>query len=775
MDTEMNNELYRTIFEAVVIADRVKEIRGKDYIIQMPDSSYRKFSEETVNKAIEVVLEQTVDYTFVYMEMIKKLRDSNYIIDPKVEKVLRIQNAIKDIKDAVNRKNKGKTFSEEEMQEQLYQEAMTRFIRHSVGELFMVSVIRKKFPQCEKNNSYIYDSCQKVFNVLDTASIYDEDIKTTVYGNLFSKSDSMINSIAKDFWRDSTLQDDDVKFYMENFMTEEEIKKLLSKYESDLMTRENMVKILTKLKNVPKECLIKLYIDGKINTAVFHDNVTIKDILNSDIEENKILELLSDKKGRPIFHHDETAEIWKAFEEGRISYSAVMQMKKWNYISTEQIIELYDNSQKHKIAVEIGNQQRVSDEKILEFFTPDVVTKNLRKQLNDKTKTFYNFTLKSIYQKSGKDIEGVVANNLIEKYREDRQQLVKESFALYDNGFFSAKTIKRLEISENNIISHCEKMGNRPEMVIDFYNAGAISQDSLVEIYGDLFEQKALELIQLGMDATAIEGFYSTEELINMVRESQLSFENLAKIKSDIKTGLDKSSKNGTGLVDLYLQGQLTYNELFGLADAGIITIDEANEINEKYDLAKKWEKLKKQGIFGSDIEGEEQSQKLNKTSKAGDVPTSGVAGIDEQYIWAMYEALGATEYLSIDSNKCPVFKDYVVVPIMEKKVAYLEGKDGRTYIVPIKILLEQINNPNGKLDLIGNAESRNGFNSNKQYIRSVNHTKNWGSNVVMKATEIPGVSFTRDEAKKFLASNNSIIQDILNSYNKRKNNAQVL
>ena len=126
-----------------------------------------------------------------------------------------------------------------------------------------------------------------------------------------------------------------------------------------------------------------------------------------------------------------------------------------------------------------------------------------------------------------------------------------------------------------------------------------------------------------------------------------------------------------------------------------------------------------------------------------------------------------------IDPDQCPVFEGYTLIPVIEKKICFLEGLDGtRTYILPLKIVLEQIKNPKGSLDLIGNATSRNQFNNNKKYIESANHSLNWGRNVAIKMAKVSPV-MTTDDAKAFIAQSTQILSKLEQSYKKRKETAK--
>jgi len=544
--------------------------------------------------------------------------------------------------------------------------------------------------------------------------------------------------------------------------------------------------ILTKNRNLlnymTNEQIIELYKMGHIEAREFCKNVTIEELLRSSIDVKTKIDILTAKKKYYLYNQTASSIIWEMLENGSFSIEDVKALEKSGYINIMTIVNQYTKSAERKIASELGEIPQISAEKLLEYFSPDVVLDAFEGNGNNNSALIS--TIERLYESNGLNICDEIAKALEIKYKDDRELLVKRAEELFDKKVFRIDVFTRLGFSKSEILDYCEKKANSSELLIELFNNELISQDDIYEIFGDNFDNAVFELISNGMSSKVIAGLCSTAQLIEYSRtsidedgkeiEPKLSVQNLFEIRDDIETGLEdggnkKKNKGESTLLDLYVNNQLTYSELYNLAEAGVISIEVANEINEKYNFMKDWETLKEIGVTGNPIEGLLDNDEHESNDNNGIHYGKGTVGIDEECIVDLYVELGATEYLEIDAKQCPVFKDYIIIPIMDKKVAYLEGTEGRTYIVPLKIVFEQINNPNGELDLIGNASSRNGFNSKKQHVRSANHTKNWGKKIIEKTADLPSVPMSIEEAKQIIENNKSTIKAIENSYYQRK------
>ena len=565
-------------------------------------------------------------------------------------------------------------------------------------------------------------------------------------------------------------------------MDYDEFKRIVNVYTLDKLYKYSHDNEL--LQYMIPEQIVELYLENEVEAADVKDKITVLDILESAVSNKSKVKILLRLSRADIIQGEESEKIWKLYEEGDFSVEDIKQMESAKLFNIDTIIKQYIEGKNRLIAEELGELPKISDEKIYKYFTPDIVIKSQRNNMNESLLDFYRQALDSIYEVQGDNKELALANELKNNKCIDADKIVREAFELYKNNIVSIDIFDKLDISNEKIIDYCRAHIEDEQLLIDMFNKNLISEIDMFENVLDMDFDFACKLIRNGMSSRAIKGLETTSELIQLTRsnydrfgnehEPILKFEHLIDIKDDIVTGIDENgktqkTKNGAStLLDLYLKDKLSYSELYELAEAGVISIDIANEINEKYNLRKDWETLKEEGVKGRPLEALLLPE-VTDTELSSSFSYKGPVGIDEDCIIDLYLALGAKEYLEIDKKECPVFKDYIIIPVMEKKVAYLEGKDGRTYIVPLKIVLEQINNPKGDMDLIGNAPSRRTFNNQKSHIRSANHTRNWGMKVALKTAELPSVPMTKEEAKIFIKDNQSIIKAIEDSYDNRK------
>ncbi len=254
-----------------------------------------------------------------------------------------------------------------------------------------------------------------------------------------------------------------------------------------------------------------------------------------------------------------------------------------------------------------------------------------------------------------------------------------------------------------------------------------------------------------------------------------LELKDLAKIKEEIKTGLDELPTTEKTLIDMYTSDELTYAELYNLAEAGVISKEEADQINERYSVKKDLDKLVKKGVVGIQVDLTEAVKDIPSTNKIVDRSTSAKStsvrqnmGFDRKYIKEFYESIGATKAIKVDPTQCPIFNGYVLFIAEDKEIGFFEGEGGRTYILPLKIILEQIKNPGSEDDIIRRAKSKSEFNKEKRYIRSTNHTKNWVKNTAEKAAQISTkMQRTDPKAKLFIAENTDLVRSSQLAYDK--------
>lgn len=534
-------------------------------------------------------------------------------------------------------------------------------------------------------------------------------------------------------------------------------------------------------------------------SMLFDDNQPVDPILLSNIGEEVLLQAMVDEKGRPKFHSDKTERIWDLYEQGRFSLDGLKFMKKLKYISTEHIIELYNTRNNRKIAAELGDVQPLSDEKIMEYFDPGRVIREINKNPNKTCKTFFKETLPEIYEANGNNLRTLLVEAIKSKSKNDESTYANTIIKLYEDGYIDINALTYAELPEIKMEDLWRSHSGSVSELTSLFNNGLINQDFIL----DNFElDQVVDMISNGMSARAISGgYYSTSELIDLIKPQvvidendsektitipgKLKAEQLKDLKDEICIGVDENgtlsnnNDDSKSLLELYANDEVSLATLYELVQAGIINSDQFETIKDNYDIKGKWNQLKEQGIFGNPAGGLGNTLNTSNQSSQALPVAQKTIGIDDDRIWDLYVEMGATDYLEIDSEKCPVFKGYSLIPIFSKHnhlfnedIAYLESSDGRTYILPLKIVLEQINNPDGDLNLVGNAVGRNDFNSNKEHVRSVNHSRNWAWNMLMKTADLPIVKCTPKEARKIIINNMPIMEAVRKcneSYDYRK------
>ena len=528
--------------------------------------------------------------------------------------------------------------------------------------------------------------------------------------------------------------------------------------------------------------LVSLYHMGKFDISQMPKYTTLAELLKSTISKDSKMEILMSGSGKRVYEKTETALIWELFEKDYFKPEEIKELESVRYLHVNTIIKNYFADKRRKIAAELDIIPAITDEKVLEFFTPDIVLRELESNINDEQLDFYKKDLKDIYAAANRNLEQELVNQIMTGKDENSVKEYLTCMELYNNGVLSINTLEDIDIPESIVVN--DYINDKSDKkLIDFFNSGLLSQDMVIDLLDEEFDEKSFELIKQGMSARVIEGFYSTSQLITFTSdvnyagipvEPALTLSQLAEIKNDIVTGLDNDKRDGdnsTTLLDLYLDGTIRYSDLYDLVEAGVISKEEADEIDDHFNLDQGVAALERVGVSGQPIENLYRPEPIpgpKPTPKPRPSTRREAVGIESKYIYEFYSKIGAKSAIEIDGEECPVFDGYVIIPIIEKKIGFLEGDDGRTYILPLKIILEQINNPRGQMDLIGNATSRNDFNRDKRFVRSTNHTKNWVENTLKKAAEISTV-MNDEDVKLFKRKNKELIEIVRMSYDIRK------
>lgn len=599
-----------------------------------------------------------------------------------------------------------------------------------------------------------------------------------------------LNEIFKNTFNIKKLNDTDIIFIIEKYIGKEDFRGHLDDYLETLFTNgtameklesmgyinprevssyingERLVDALKEknsqhiLRYLQKYDFFEAFSKGYISGRVLEKNTTIEDLFLKCFNKKSIMDILEKK----IYKTDATEVIWELYEKEYFNQDDLTQIYKIGYLSVDNIIKKYKEEHKRKIALELKCAS-ISDEKLADFLTAERVLELTKGANANENIEFFKNELKSIYAEKGIDLERELIDKEkanFENQQDDERTEKRTLLDLYKNGLVNLSKFTEGEVSEEEIINFYNEQ-NDDNIIIEAYNSGILSQEAILEQFES--EDILLEKIERGLNPNVLAGYYETQDLIKFYKAGKINIENLNKLKNYFD--IDKINES-------YLSGKLDYEDLFGaFVKSGIIDYETASKINDKYDIELALEKLRKNGgIIGQDIDLTRSVQDRNSYNKNSNTKNgqkgvyekntvSELFNINNQLSNQLFESLGAGEKVKVC---CKLFDGYIMVPFVEKKLALLEG-DGRTYILPLKIVLEQVEHKGSENDLIGNATYRSDLYTNTEYVRTANHAGNWGRNVIKRMGELnPTI-----DVKKLLEDNGEILTALEQQYKEKR------
>lgn len=691
----------------------------------------------------------------------------------------------------------------EKLENKVYEITVSKYIDNILTGMWEDFQIKKQLDNLNMESDFLeldfIDSCKQV----NRAAKYKPTIKEKILQNiLMGKSGDILKRMDEYVDMDELFPDYYVTDFIFNCMDKQELQNFIKSHTELILPRKNVIDAIVKSGKYfeTRRELYSCINPEQLVSMLFSNNFNEDAILESNISEEELLRFMVNAKGKKIYNRDDkTDRIWDLFEKGKFSVDGVKFMAKLAYVSTNRIIDLYYVRNTRKIAIELGETQPLDNEKILEYFTPQRALKEIQKNPAGIYEKFYREDLRVIYEAQGRDYAKAIVDEVRAQSQKDNDDdaYVSRIMKLHSAGYIDTNALIYAHLPENTMEAYIESHPRSESDMIEMFNNGLITVDYVQDKYDT---DELIDLVSKGMSARAISGLGSTADYINLIKPQIMADENnpgqniiipprleaeqLADIKDEFVIGIDEygSKENNNGLsktlLELYANGEFNLAELYELEQAGIINAIQFEAIKNNFDIKEKWEQLKEQGIVGNPIDGFANTIDADNQSISNMPYGRKHIGIDEDCVWDLYMAMGADEYMEIDGRKCPVFKGYTVIPIfaddnlIHEDIAFLESNEGRTYMLPLKIVLEQIVNPEGNLDLIGNAVGRNDFNSNKTHVRSVNHTRNWAINLIMKTADLPMAPYSKDEAREMIESNETIMEAIracTHSYDNRK------
>lgn len=464
--------------------------------------------------------------------------------------------------------------------------------------------------------------------------------------------------------------------------------------------------------------------------------------------------------GRPLSQDNKnhcTVGVWNYYANGFFSAEDVKTLIKDGHIFEEDILS--DFNDLHKIKHILGEyKEPIIDEGytvypyiffdediVYDVFDTDILVRYFDKEeLSEPVKKYINKHLRKQYEKANKDLSKDFFESALKLFEEQNYndaQKAKVLYNLYCEKMISADQICSEEISEDtvNLIVDLGKDNN--SAIIDFYNCGFINEYQMFDKYS---EDAVIGLINDGLNPSVLNEFYCFEEVVDLildkkiVRACDMSYyrneENIKKINKMYQPTRSDENNSKQGLSDVY-----TYDDLNTLVLYGILTAEEAEEIDKDYDYKEKISILKENGLIVGNKNGIKAKREPDGNSHSKHSRNPGEIEIPNKYdlFFALDEE--CDEY-AISSD---VLKNYSLIIFPNLKIAIMEPTEngkGASYVMSIKLALDQISNDKSdgesKEDPLKVYKNRTGIRSIPG-MEVVNHGENWGRNIVKKMKNI--------------------------------------
>lgn len=466
-----------------------------------------------------------------------------------------------------------------------------------------------------------------------------------------------------------------------------------------------------------------------------------------------IMQILKDVKPKEKYSQG----FWNYYMNGILSREQIDQCAEEQWMYIPDICDEYIKNRRMKANNETVEPKKTEfyedvdylfddDEKVFEFFTPDVVVGTLMAYKDNKAvNKFIKQYLVEMYNQKGLNFSEEIYSALLKRMNElgySTDECIKNIIDMYTDNYIGIDQIKNNELSQEEL-EELKKQGIENRLlVVDLYNNNLVSQDEVFEKYE---EDEVFKMINNGMNPNILVGFYSTKEIVNFILTNKInSSSDLSSLRQginieDIKRMYQAERSQDYGKTQV-ING-LSYDDLNMLVTCGIITKEEADEIDQAYDYNSKIEKLIEQGL----IVGDKNGIKVARNEGDGYSVSGngyGPGKIGELDKLKLLSALDE-DAIELELNS-DVLKNYSLIIMPNDKIAIMEPTEdgqGASYVMSIKLALEQISNSENLdkeeiVDPLKEYSNRTGIRSIPG-METVNHRENWGYNLKKKMEEI--------------------------------------
>ncbi len=507
---------------------------------------------------------------------------------------------------------------------------------------------------------------------------------------------------------------------------------------------------LAKINLVSDTDLIQVFMaqeDAKINSP--SSNIYQEEYSHIFISEEEVNEYFSAER---LLNH-----YLNNHEKADISYSLSFYK---HYIINENV-----NSEKLEVfQTELLNDHRITPKIIVDLFSYGIITvdkfcKILTKNPEIKVELYKNMReLKTKYIFDMFNYDIIDENDLIECFGDDYEAKLREGFS---KGQILSNKLEELEYLDNKIVM--EEYEKSIQMRITGSQQNEIS--------------KTFNFIDLVFTYIVNDKLVHLDDIVRAASEAkdpvfqQKKFDVHECICYNIEY-FHNSSRNPVNLTskirDLYFNDLLTFDTLARLTEKGIISSEDAQDINKEYCNKEMLKKLKKAKLGGSlenePTQKEEDRVKIRKDSRNQQEKEPTKESLVSQQTDVMLEILkqygfepittetNAYGYSEIQSFNSGNFENYMVllseeIPevaiLMHSKHVqnsdiYYQTGGNATYILStakLKTYLEQVGALESKFSHL--AMTKQSLKTDDPYLRTANVTKNWGRNVARKIDEV--------------------------------------
>lgn len=547
----------------------------------------------------------------------------------------------------------------------------------------------------------------------------------------------------------------------QNFINEDDIKECINSLPKEDIIEEfekHPKYVLFWLEYMNPELMLEILSSSRIDKKILGKHISVKSLISANVDKELIIEFINKK----VLDTNCELDLWNLYESDYFSDIDMDIITRKGYINPNHIIDMYKQGQNRNIAVALEEIPGISINSLAKFLSPQRILKlensNRTDMYNTQSKQFVRSELREIYSMFRRDLELELLHEEKQKNEEQEDKSKQKPLIdLYKSELVSLSKFEEGDISSEEIIKYYEETEN-PNILIEANNAGILSNLDLLDLIEDF--DKICDLIEQGLNPTILNEFCEIKDILDLYKEQKVSAKNLGKLNIDIGK-----------VKDLYVSESIEYEDLDILYKIGLITLEERQQIEEEYDIEAKLEELRKIGILGKDRSELGDPNATNNGSNGNGNAGQGLDLSHEEKILSdgkveLFKKLGASDPVYV---KCDLFRDYIMYPIVDKRLAIFEGKDGATYIFPLKVVLEQVGKDLRYIkenDIIGQAENRRQLYSNRDIVKRVMHTCNWGVQLIQKMQELnPSL-----DAKQLREDCEDLTEDIREYYNLCKN-----